>query len=50
MDREAENHLPRTRSVYKHRLLERIGTLSHERVEQIVAGLRLLQSSHFRGR
>jgi mRNA interferase MazF len=35
-------------SVPKGRLGERIGALSHERVEQILAGLRFQQSSFFR--
>jgi mRNA interferase MazF len=32
-------------SVYKTRLGEHIGTLSHERVQQILAGMRFLQAS-----
>jgi mRNA interferase MazF len=32
-------------SVYKTRLGENIGTLSHERVQQILAGMRFLQAS-----
>ena len=35
-------------SVDKTRLGERIGSLSEERVEQALAGLRFLQRSHFR--
>ncbi|MCP3102810.1 type II toxin-antitoxin system PemK/MazF family toxin [Myxococcus sp. K15C18031901] len=35
-------------SVEKHRLGERVGTLSSARVEQILAGLRFLQASFFR--
>ena len=37
-------------SVDKARLGERIGSLSSERVEQILAGLRFQQASFFRGR
>lgn len=32
-------------SVYKARLGEHIGTLSHERVQQVLAGMRFLQAS-----
>lgn len=35
-------------SVYKTRLGERIGTLSEERVQQILAGMRFLQTSFHR--
>lgn len=35
-------------TVYKARLGERIGALSHDRVEQILAGLRFQQASFFR--
>jgi len=37
-------------SIYKSRLGERIGSLSSQRVDQIVAALHFLQASHFRGR
>lgn len=37
-------------SISKHRLRERIGSLSSQRVEQVIAALRFLQASHFRGR
>lgn len=37
-------------SVEKARLGERIGTLSPERVEQVLAGLRFLQAAYFAGR
>ena len=37
-------------SIYKNRLGKRIGSLSHQRVDQVVAALRFLQVSHFRGR
>lgn len=37
-------------SVPKSSLGEYIGQLCNERIEQILAGLRLLQASHFRGR
>ena len=36
-------------SVEKARLGERIGTLSAERVEQVLAGLRFLQATYFGG-
>ncbi|UNP31044.1 type II toxin-antitoxin system PemK/MazF family toxin [Lysobacter gummosus] len=35
-------------SIYKHRLGERIGSLSAQRVAQILAGMRFLQASFFR--
>jgi mRNA interferase MazF len=34
-------------SIEKSRLGERIGALSDERVDQVLAGLRLLERSHF---
>lgn len=37
-------------SVSKDRLGDRIGSLSHQRVDQVVAALQFLQASHFRGR
>lgn len=37
-------------SIRKDRLGERIGSLSNQRVEQVIAALRFLQASHFRGR
>jgi mRNA interferase MazF len=37
-------------SICKSRLGERIGLLTHQRVDEIVAALRFLQTSHFRGR
>lgn len=37
-------------SIYKDRLGERIGSLSSQRVDQVIAALRFLQASHFRGR
>ncbi|MEZ0469082.1 type II toxin-antitoxin system PemK/MazF family toxin [Luteimonas salinilitoris] len=37
-------------SIYKIRLGDRIGSLSGQRVDQIVAALRFLQASYFRGR
>ncbi len=37
-------------TLYKTRLGERIGTLSHERVEQILAGMRFLQAAFFERR
>ncbi|WP_149195821.1 type II toxin-antitoxin system PemK/MazF family toxin [Luteimonas suaedae] len=37
-------------SLYKNRLGERIGALSSQRVDQVVAALRFLQASYFRGR
>ncbi len=37
-------------SVDRSRLGERIGALSAERVDQVVAALRFLQAAHFRGR
>jgi len=37
-------------SVRKDRLGERIGALSSHRVDQVIAALRFLQTSHFRGR
>lgn len=37
-------------SICKSRLGERIGSLSNQRVDQIIAALRFLQASHFRGR
>ena len=37
-------------SICKSRLGERIGSLSHQRVDQVIAALRFLQASHFRGR
>jgi mRNA interferase MazF len=37
-------------SIYKDRLGERIGSLSIQRVDQVIAALRFLQTSHFRGR
>ncbi|HEY0334085.1 MAG TPA: type II toxin-antitoxin system PemK/MazF family toxin [Stenotrophomonas sp.] len=36
--------------VFKDRLGARIGSLSRERVDQVVAALRFLQVSHFQGR
>lgn len=54
---EGEGNLPRqsvvlvaqVSSVEKAHLGERIGTLSHERVEQILAGMRFLQATYFGG-
>ena len=37
-------------SIRKDHLGERIGSLSSQRVDQVIAALRFLQSSHFRGR
>jgi mRNA interferase MazF len=37
-------------SIAKSRLGERIGSLSSQRVEQVIAALRFLQASHFLGR
>lgn len=37
-------------AIPKARLGARIGRLSGERVDQVLAGLRFLQASHFRGR
>ena len=37
-------------AIPKARLGTRIGRLSSERVDQVLAGLRFLQASHFRGR
>jgi mRNA interferase MazF len=37
-------------SICKSRLGKRIGSLSQERVDQVVAALRFLQESYFRGR
>jgi mRNA interferase MazF len=37
-------------AIPKARLGMRIGRLSDERVDQVLAGLRFLQASHFRGR
>ena len=37
-------------SVSKDRLGDRIGSLSSQRVDQVVAALHFLQASHFRGR
>ena len=37
-------------SIAKERLGERIGSLSRQRVDQVIAALRFLQASHFRGR
>ena len=37
-------------SVSKDRLGDRIGSLSSQRVDQVVAALHFLQKSHFRGR
>lgn len=37
-------------SIRKDRLGEYIGSLSSQRVDQVIAALRFLQSSHFRGR
>ena len=37
-------------AIPKVRLGARIGRLSDERVDQVLAGLRFLQASHFRGR
>lgn len=37
-------------SIRKDRLGARIGTLSNQRVDQIIAALRFLQASHFQGR
>ncbi len=37
-------------SIRKDRLGERIGSLSSQRVDQVIASLRFLQASHFRGR
>jgi mRNA interferase MazF len=37
-------------SIHKSRLGKRIGSLAHPRVDQVVAALRFLQASHFRGR
>ena len=37
-------------SISKDRLGARIGSLSHQRVDQVIAALRFLQVSHFRGR
>lgn len=37
-------------SIDKGRLGQRIGSLSSERVDQVIAALRFLQVSHFRGR
>ncbi|VTS01642.1 family transcriptional regulator : mRNA interferase OS=Stigmatella aurantiaca (strain DW4/3-1) GN=STIAU_1234 PE=3 SV=1: PemK [Gemmata massiliana] len=41
--------VPRVSSVRKDRLGERIGTLSADRVEQILTGLRFLQETYFGG-
>jgi mRNA interferase MazF len=37
-------------SIGKDRLGKRIGTLSSQRVDQVIAALRFLQVAHFRGR
>lgn len=37
-------------SIAKDRLGERIGSLAPDRVDQVIAALRFLQLSHFRGR
>jgi mRNA interferase MazF len=37
-------------SICKSRLGEYIGSLSHQRTDQVIAALRFLQMSHFRGR
>jgi mRNA interferase MazF len=37
-------------SISKDRLGDRIGSLSSQRVNQVIAALRFLQTSHFRGR
>ena len=37
-------------SISKDRLGDRIGSLSSQRVDQVIAALRFLQASHFRGR
>ena len=37
-------------SIDKDRLGDRIGSLSSQRVDQVIAALRFLQMSHFRGR
>ncbi|UNK58370.1 type II toxin-antitoxin system PemK/MazF family toxin [Pseudoxanthomonas daejeonensis] len=37
-------------SINKGRLGERIGSLSSQRTDQVIAALRFLQASHFRGR
>jgi mRNA interferase MazF len=37
-------------SISKDRLGERIGSLSSQRVDQVIAALRFLQASYFRGR
>ena len=37
-------------SIHKNRLGDRIGSLSSQRTDQVVAALRFLQLSHFRGR
>lgn len=50
LDRQSVVIASQVSSIYKHRLGERIGSLSRQRVDQIVAALRFLQASHFRGR
>ena len=37
-------------SIRKELLEERIGSLSSQRVDQVIAALRFIQASHFRGR
>lgn len=37
-------------SIRKDRLGDRIGSLSSQRVDEVVAALRFLQTSHFHGR
>lgn len=37
-------------SISKDRLGDRIGSLSRQRVDQVIAALHFLQTSHFRGR
>lgn len=37
-------------SISKERLGDRIGSISRERTDQVIAALRFLQTSHFRGR
>ncbi|NZA27797.1 type II toxin-antitoxin system PemK/MazF family toxin [Luteimonas sp. SJ-92] len=50
LDRQSVVIASQVSSIAKDRLGERIGSLSSQRVDQVVAALRFLQASHFRGR
>jgi mRNA interferase MazF len=50
LERQSVVIVSQVSSVYKSRLGEYIGTLSSERVDQIVAGMRFQQAAFFNGR